>query len=486
MKTTEPIRHLTLQDMQAIHATALDILAKTGMRILSAKARASLAAIGCCADESNEIVRFPAHVVQDYVDRMQKSFDDADRLPARMSVRFSHIRFRREPYKIHRDFSVSTGGFCCFIHDLTGNRRTAAARDVRDAIVLADRLEHIDFTGLPVADQAIPAPLRPVRMAAELVKWTRKLGGIETYAIRDIAAITRIAEVVAGSAQALRERPVLVGYAEARSPLCLDKNMAEMLMEYVRLGLPQSLDTMPCGGATAPVTPAAVLALGLAETLGGLLLGYSVDENAVMSIDVNPSFADMGSGLFRYASAERNAILAAKIQLWGEFYGCPCGVHGLKTDACSFDVQNGVDKAMSILSPILAGAVGIGTAGHIENALTFSPAQLVIDNEIAAYVKHMLKPIRIDRETLARELIDVVGPGGEFLTRAHTLEQYRDHIFCSELFQHMPWPGSAETIEIKARQRVRELLAEEPTPVLAPDQLREIDRIVRHSERDES
>ena len=110
-------------------------------------------------------------------------------------------------------------------------------------------------------------------MAAELVKATKKLGGVETFDRLDVAFVTKIAEIAAGGAEELRRNPILVGYAEARSPLCIDRNMAEILIDYVKKGLPQSLDTMPSGGTTAPMTPAGVLAMGMAETLGGLILG---------------------------------------------------------------------------------------------------------------------------------------------------------------------------------------------------------------------
>ena len=49
--------------------------------------------------------------------------------------------------------------------------------------------------------------------------------------------------------------------------MCLDAVMADVMLAHVELGLPQSLDTMPNGGATAPVTTSGVLALGIAETL---------------------------------------------------------------------------------------------------------------------------------------------------------------------------------------------------------------------------
>ena len=45
--------------------------------------------------------------------------------------------------------------------------------------------------------------------------------------------------------------------------------------------------------------------VGMAETLGALVLGFAIDENAVIGVDIIPSYADMSSGIFRYASADR-------------------------------------------------------------------------------------------------------------------------------------------------------------------------------------
>ena len=48
--------------------------------------------------------------------------------PERVPLRFSHVRFRPTPYQVHHDFTVSTGGFCRFIHDLSGCRRPGESR----------------------------------------------------------------------------------------------------------------------------------------------------------------------------------------------------------------------------------------------------------------------------------------------------------------------------------------------------------------------
>ena len=481
----EPIRVLSMAEMERIHEGALHVLERVGMRFESTRALAYLRKAGCAVDEQSRVVKFPKRVVQEAVDRMRRAYDNPDRLPARMSVRYAHIRFRKEPHRIHPDFTASAGGFCVYIWDFQGRRRPATMDDVHRSIHLVNRLADIDYTGLPVSDQEVPFRLRPVRMAAELAKYTTKFGGVETFRPEDVPYLIEIGSIVKGSLEALKREPILVGYSEAKSPLCLDSNMADIFVEYIERGLPQTLDTMPNGGATAPATAAGTLVVGVAETLGGLVLAYAIDENAVVGVDIIPSYCDMASGLFRYASADRMPLLVARVQMISEYYGCPSGVHGAKTDSCFVNVQAGIDKAMSTVFPVLAGAVGIGVVGHLENAVTFSPQQLVIDNEIFRGMRRILKPIEVNDDTLALDTIERVGIGGNFLGEQHTADHFRDELFFSNLFETVKWDAahgaSTKGMEERARELARSLWEEKPEPVVDSATMKEIDRVVAHA-----
>ncbi len=360
--------------------------------------------------------------------------------------------------------------------------------DVRQALKLADRLNQITYTGLPCTAQEVPVAIRPIVMAAALAKTTRKLGGIETFTAKDVGYIARIGEVVAGSKEAHRRGPILVGYAEARTPLCIDEAMAEVMLAHLQLGLPQSLDTMPNAGATAPVTATGTLALEMAETLAGLVLGYAVNPDATMTIDFTPGYCDMRSMMFGYAGAERMPLLAARVQLISEFYGCPSGVHGGKTNACLPGVQAGVENAISMIGPVLAGAIGFGTVGHVENALTFSPLQLVIDNEIARYVRRAVHGIEVNEDSLALEVIEDVGVAGNTVGHDHTASHFKGELLLSPFFDTPAW-GTGDSLEKdrferRALEKVHSLLGEEFAPVLTADQEAAIDEIVAEAKSD--
>ena len=481
-KLIEPVRYLNEEEMQLIHQSALRILDEVGLQVDSEEALEYYQQSGCRVDFDRSRVTFPPHIVQAFVDHMLEANADPNRIPQRMAVRYSQIYFTTMPHHIHTNFSANAGGFNIFFLDLDGHRRPATIQDVRSAIRLANALDNIDFMGLPVSAQEVPSIMRPVVMAVELVKNTRKLGGIETFDRLDVHFISRIAEVVAGGAVELRRNPVLVGYAEARSPLCLDKNMAEILIDYVKLGLPQSLDTMPAGGTTAPVTTAGTLAIGIAESLAGLVLGYSVDPQAIMSVDICPTKADMRTGRYAYASPERIVVQAAAMQMMSEFYGCPSGTHGGRTDSCYPGIQAGVEKALSMLMPLLSGSVGIGTLGALENCMTFSPQQLVIDNDLVGSVRCLLTGFEVNDETLGVEMIKQIGPGGSFLDHIHTLQHMRDVNDPSKLWSRLSWDASHDQSQVKLEEKAKRIAAEimqrEAQPVLTADQEQALDEIL--------
>lgn len=72
--------------------------------------------------------------------------------------------------------------------------------------------------------------------------------------------------------------------------------------------------------------------------------------------------------------------------------------------------------------PALAGANLIYGLGMLELGVTFSYAQLLIDDEIANMVKRVVQGITVNDETLAIDTIKKVGAGKDFLGQRHTRE----------------------------------------------------------------
>ena len=146
------------------------------------------------------------------------------------------------------------------------------------------------------------------------------------------------------------------------------------------------------------------------------------------------------------------------------------------------DAQAGHEKTITFLLPALAGCNLIYGMGMLELGMTLSFAQLVIDDEIAAMVKRVVRGISVSEETLAAGLITEVGPGNTFLGQKHTrthqkAEQSRVKLFDRRMRGAWEKRGAKDLAQAGA-ERARELLqTHEPMP-LSPEVAAELRRIV--------
>ena len=253
---------LTDKEMQLIHEAALEILECVGMKIYHDEALKILHNFGCNVDRESKIVEFPNELVNSSLKHMQKDLLLPERNGLKQAIRYGEVSYYKRNEDFYHDFTCSAGGFCTMIYDLDGNRRPPNLKDVHDSIKLINAIDEITHSGLPCSDQEARPSMRPIKMTAEMVKYTKKLGGFEAWTIDDVKYIEEIGIVVRGSKERLLAEPCLIGYGETRSPLAFDKDSATIFMEYIKRGFPQSLDCMPAAGTTAPATSAATLMLG--------------------------------------------------------------------------------------------------------------------------------------------------------------------------------------------------------------------------------
>ena len=73
----------------------------------------------------------------------------------------------------------------------------------------------------------------------------------------------------------------------------------------------------------------------------------------------------------------------------------------------------------------LAGANQIYGAGMVESGVTVNLGQLVVDDEIARMIRHILEGIPVNEDTLLLGDIQDVGWSGEFMSRESTLRGMR-------------------------------------------------------------
>ena len=122
--------------------------------------------------------------------------------------------------------------------------------------------------------------------------------------------------------------------------------------------------------------------------------------------------------------------------------------------------------------------------GMMNQLLTSSYEQALIDDEIFSAVFRLAEGIPVTPETIALDQIRMAGPGGQYLNQDYTLYNYRQQQWQPQLTNRMEWEQWQRTSEGKdmrqrANARARKLLAEHKPPRLSPAQEAELDRMAR-------
>lgn len=90
------------------------------------------------------------------------------------------------------------------------------------------------------------------------------------------------------------------------------------------------------------------------------------------------------------------------------------------------DAQAAHEMTLTAMLPALAGANLIYGLGMLESGLTWDYAQLVMQNEFVKMIHKAVEGITVNDDTIAMDVIQSVGPGGEFISHEHTFLHMRE------------------------------------------------------------
>ncbi len=462
------LRPLAPDGLARLHEASLRILEKTGVSVTSATIRERLAAAG--ARVEGERVRLPAPLVEAALEVAPPTYTLAARDPA---------------WDLPLDGAhgyLSVDGSAAEILDLeTGERRPSTEADLAQVTRLADALPEIAFLwqGAEAGDR--PVAVRPLHELRTQLTNSGKHVQLMT-ATTPLAArgAVEMARAVAGGADALRARPVLSSFQVSLSPLTFDGEALEAALVYAEAGVPAGFVVMAIGCATAPATPAGVLAQSNAEVLAGVTVVETLVPGAPTFYGACSTTMDLRTGLTTCGGPEDLLYQAAFAQL-ARHYRLPSSVGTFAPGAKSPDWQAGLENGLSGLASLLAGADMLSGAGLLYAARVFALEEMVLDAEIFGLVRHLAGGLTVDDEALAVDVIDAVGPGGNFLAEDHTVAHMRG-LWQPRLFDRGTWEAWEDagrpSPRDRARERARDLLATHVPLPLDEGLAAELDAIV--------
>lgn len=467
---------LTKDEVDQIHEASLDIMEKVGVRVDSANARDRLAKAGAYKHPSRkDVMLFPRSMVLDGIKKIPRYGTYYARDPK------NDLKFDGE-----HQFSHALGGNPRMLDLETGESRMSTLKDVEETTKIQDALPTCHSISNFVVATDVPPQMLVIKTMEAMIRNTSKC--VSGYAL-DVETVDLLAKMwaaVAGSMEELRKRPLFSVYGSPSSPLTLDAHMCDSVLRGAEYNA--FIDMVPCPicGGTAPVTLAGGLAQQNAELLAGVLLVQTVSTKIPIQYSGRLSMMDLRSGANIWGVPEMALVSAATVQI-AHRYNMIADVYGVTSDVNQMDIQMGVERMMSALVPALAGADNLsGIGGAWESNGSFE--MLIIDDEIYQQVYRITQGIEVSKERLAVDVIDKVGPMGNYLAQMHTMKYLKlGEIRASPLFdkrtgERVKHEGLRPLREI-AREKARKILKEHEVTPLDKTQDRELTKVVKEAEK---
>ena len=462
---------LSAGQVEEMHFGTLEVLRRTGVKVLWAEAREMLKQAGCWVD--GQVVRFPPHLVEWAIRTA----------PSRvvLSDRDGQSAMTLEGYKTY----FGTGSDCPNVIDSsTGERRRGRLEDVVNFARLVDALPNISFHMCMAIAQDVDQATSDIYHFETMVNNTTKPLCYTTWNLDNLKDIVEICEVVAGGAEAFRRNPFAILYTEPVSPLQHIIDGTSKLMYVARKGLPVVYTPGMTFGAVAPATSAGGLLVANAELLSGLVIAQLAGEGTPFVYGGGVAIMDMRHMNVSYAAPEFWINMAALCDL-ARYYRLPVFSFGGCSDSKTFDQQASLEGALWILATALAGGNLSHDVGYIEYGLTASMELTVMNDEVIGLVRRILGGVEVSAETMALDMIDRVGPGGHFLEEEHTLRHFRENWYPTLLNRtsYAVWLGKGGlTYGDVAKRRVREILESHRPKPLPDDVQSAVKAIVRRAD----
>ena len=467
---TPQFSKLSDDQRQRIHYASLEILERTGARLYEQEAVDLLKKAGAYVSDGN-LVRIPSSLVERALAMAPKRVTLCNREGHRvMPIEGQNVFY-------------GPGSDCLNVIDLySGERRRATLEDVANGVRLCDALPNIDFVMSFCAPSDVDQRIFDrYQMRAMLLNSTKPIIFVTTGFEGCVDAI-EMAEIVAGGEEALRYNPLCACYINVTAPLRHNAEALQKLLFLAEKRLPSIYIPVVLRGLNGPVTVAGAIALANAGELVGVVLSQLKMEGAPIIVSGGTNdVTDMRTMVGVYAAPE-NRVMFMEM---AHYYHLPMFGTGGVSDSKLPDEQAAAEVAMTLLTETLCGANLIHDVGYLESGLTNSFEMMVICDELIGWIKRFMQGLEVNEETLALDLIDEVGPDGQYLDKAHTLQHFREDWY-PRLIDRQNYDGwlaaGGKTLRQRANEKVRRILEEHQPEPWPADIIARIDGVVRRAE----
>ena len=388
---------------------------------------------------------------------------------------FEFIQHARDPKK-----SVKVGGDSLVLVPVYGppfvaagdiDRRYGTLEDFNNFVRLAHMSSELHHTGGPICEPTdIPVPKRHLDMNYGHLALSDKcfMGAVTA---KDRAEDTiKMCEIVFGK-DFVDQNCVVSSLINLNSPLVLDETMLDAAHVYAAAGQACVITPFMIAAASSPTTVAGLVAQSLAETLAGMAITQLVRPGAPVMFGFMMLGMSMRSGSpIRYDETWKSMLIAGQL---ARRLGVPYRCGGSSSSSKLPDAQSGWEGALYVMYAMLAGAnFLIHATGTLEAGLVANFDKFLIDCDVLGATSRMMTSVDTSPDALAFDAVAEVGPAGNFLSCAHTMERYKTAFYMPtnadcESFEQWTAEGGLDAAQ-RANSRMHKMLDEYQKPELDP------------------
>lgn len=457
-------------ECEKIHVATLEVLERIGVETLDERARDTLVAGGAKADGTR--IRIPEYMVR-------RALDTA---PKRMTLydRNGRVAIRAWGYNSY----YGNGSDCLNILDhRTGKRRLAVLQDVIEAATVLDALPEVDFVMSAFLPSDIPEHVYTLYQLQAMLTNTTKPLVFVTPDFESCIANVEILEIVAGGEEAFREKPFAVCYINVTSGLVANDDSLQKCMYFAEKGLPQLYIPLNAAGVNSPATTAGCMATMNAGILLGVVLSQLVRPGSPIAVPGwNGGPYNLQTMVGNYCLPDEQGVAASM----GKYYDLPVFGLGGSTDSKALDQQAGAECALGLMLPLLNGANIIHDIGFMDSGLQGSLPLMAIADDLLGWIRAATRGVPVTEETLALDVVEELGPEGDYLSHDHTFKHFRDPYYSKladrQIYSSWEADGSTSMAE-RAARKVDEILASHKPEPLRDEIKMELEEYVEKAEK---
>lgn len=471
---------LSDEDCHRVHEESLSILENTGVRVETPAGRNILRSAGAVVDDRNKLVKFPKALVESSLKLITRDFTLSARRPG------ADLVFKD---------GMLNGGECILLPDgvaptvldsKTGERRKGTYEDWKAITRLTDVLDEIGMYWriVEISDRGQDMGNYVHYVSSVIRNFSKHVNDGPSTKDR-VPWFLEVIQTIFGTREDIRTKHPVSQVICPQSPLMIDKNYTETYLALKGWNIPVHIMPMPLMGATAPGTMISTVVQGNCEVLAMICL-LQANEPGVPIIYA-PALAAINpkTGLLSDGSMEYSLMSVAATQM-ARYYGLPAESASGGTDSHELDFQNGYEKAAMKLASYLAWPDIIVGPGMLDGSTVSSLEQMYVDVEIFRLARKAHRGIDTRSDKWLMDIIEEVGPGGNYLGEPTTLESilngewYLSDIGSHTNYENWVAAGKKDVLS-QIREKVDQILdAYEPLP-LGEDVEKELDKICRRA-----